>query len=125
MVQATIDVLDSGGLKCDLNWRVLHRDREQHFEDVEFIRFPGHASGLTGTMIHLDGEGTLLVTGDEVSQSENYENEQPLGGPLTWAKRDWFDSLQRVKDLQRTHDAEMVYGHDPEQFELIRTGWSQ
>ncbi|WP_134669737.1 N-acyl homoserine lactonase family protein [Halorussus marinus] len=109
----------------DLNWRVLHRDREKHFEDVEFVRFPGHTPGLTGTVIHLDGDGTVIFTGDEVYQSENYEDEQPLGGPLTWAKRDWFESLQRIKDLQRTHDAEVVYGHDPDQFEAIRSGWGQ
>ena len=108
----------------DLNWEIIHGDRARYFEDVEFLHLPGHTAGLMGTMIHLD-EQTLIFTGDEVYQSANYEDEAPLGGPLTWAKRDWFDSLQRIKELQRRHDAEVVYGHDPEQFAEIRDGWGR
>jgi len=108
----------------DLNWQVLHQDRETHFEDVEFIRFPGHTPGLTGTMIHLDDAGTVIFTGDEVYQAENYENGTPLGAQLLWSGRHWFDSLQTIRDLQRRHDAEVVYGHDPEQYAEIGGGWS-
>ena len=107
----------------DLNWRVLHRDRESHFEDVEFVRLPGHTPGLTGTMIHLDDEGTVVFAGDEIYQSANYEDETPLGAGLLWSHRHWLDSLRELKDLQRRHDAEVVYGHDPEQFERIQGGW--
>lgn len=106
----------------DLNWEVLHRDRESHFEDVEFVRFPGHTPGLTGTMIHLEDE-TLVFTGDEIYQAENYEEEMPLGAGLLWSQRHWFETLQRIKDLERRHDAEVVYGHDPDQYEAL-SGWS-
>lgn len=111
-----------GDFDHDLNWEVLHRDRETHFEDVEFVRFPGHTPGMTGTMIHLDGE-TLVFAGDEIYQAENYEDEVPLGAGLLWSHRHWFESLQRIKDLERRHDAEVVYGHDPEQFAAF-DGWS-
>jgi N-acyl homoserine lactone hydrolase len=107
----------------DLNWRLLHRDRERHFDGIEFVRFPGHTPGLTGTVIHLDGEGTLVFTGDQVYQAPNFEEEVPLGAGLLWGKRPWFESLRRIEELQRRHDAEVVYGHDPEQFETIREGW--
>lgn len=107
----------------DLNWQILHGDSESYFEDVEFIRLPGHTPGLTGTMIHTDDAGTLIFAGDEVYQSENYVNETPLGGPLMWMKRGWFNSLQKLKDLERRYDAEVIYGHDPEQFEEIKGGW--
>ena len=107
----------------DLNWEILHADRERHFRDVEFIRFPGHTPGLTGTMIHLDDHGTVIFTGDQVYMTENIEHEIPLGAPLIWGKTEWFDSLRRIKELQRRHDAEIVVGHDPEQFETIREGW--
>jgi len=106
----------------DLNWQVLHRDREQHFEGIEFIRLPGHTPGLTGTMVHLEDE-TVLFAGDEVYQPANYEDEVPLGAGLLWSKTHWFESLQLLKELERRHDAQVVYGHDPEQFEEIREGW--
>ncbi|GAB7017627.1 N-acyl homoserine lactonase family protein [Halostagnicola bangensis] len=109
----------------DLNWRILHRDREQHFEDVEFVRLPGHTPGLTGTMIHLDDDGTVVFTGDQIYQSPNYEDEEPLGASLLWGKTEWFDSLRRIKSLERCHDAEIVYGHDTDQFEEIQDGWGR
>jgi N-acyl homoserine lactone hydrolase len=106
----------------DLNWEVLHRDRETHFEDVEFIRFPGHTPGMTGTMVHLDSR-TVVFTCDEIYQAVNYEDEVPLGAGLLWSHRHWFESLQLIKELERKHDAQIVYGHDPEQFEEL-SGWS-
>ncbi len=111
-----------GDFDHDLNWQVLHRDRETHFEDVEFVRLPGHTPGLTGTMVHLDDE-TLIFAGDEIYQDVNYEDEVPLGAGLLWSHRHWFESLQEIKDLQRRHDAEVVYGHDPDQYEAL-SGWS-
>lgn len=111
-----------GDFDHDLNWEVLHRDRETRFEDVEFVRFPGHTPGLTGTVIHLEDE-TLVFTGDEIYQAENYEEEMPLGAGLLWSKRHWFETLQRIKDLERRYDATVVYGHDPDQYEAL-TGWS-
>lgn len=111
-----------GDFDHDLNWRVLHRDRETHFEDVEFVRLPGHTPGLTGTMVHLEG-GTVIFAGDEIYQDVNYEDEVPLGAGLLWSQRHWFESLQEIKELQRRHDAEVVYGHDPEQYEAL-SGWS-
>ncbi|WP_254545789.1 N-acyl homoserine lactonase family protein [Halomarina pelagica] len=112
-----------GDFDHDLNWQILHGEREEHFEDVEFVRLPGHTPGLTGTVVHLDGE-TVIFAGDELYQRENYEDEIPLGAGLLWSNTDWFESLQRIKDLERRHDAEVVYGHDPEQFERIASGWS-
>ena len=107
----------------DLNWQVLHRDREEHFTDLEFVRFPGHTPGLTGSVIHLDSDGTVVFTGDQVYMDENYEAGTPLGGPLVWGKTEWAESMNRIRELERRHDAEVVFGHDPEQFEAIQPGW--
>lgn len=41
----------------------------------------------------------------------------------TLGTHDEFESLRRIEEIQRRHDAEVVYGHDPEQFEAIREGW--
>jgi N-acyl homoserine lactone hydrolase len=108
-----------GDFDHDLNWQVIHQNRETHFEDVEFVHLPGHTPGLTGTVIHLDGAGTLAFTGDEI-----YEDETPLGAGLLWSHRHWFDSLQKLKEIERKHEATVVYGHDPDQFETIQEGWS-
>ncbi len=108
----------------DLNWRVLHRDRETHFEDVEFLRLPGHTPGLVGTKIDLDSE-TLIFANDEIYQAANYEEEIPLGSGLLWSHRHWFESLQLLKDLERRQDATVVYGHDLDQFQELPKRWGE
>lgn len=113
-----------GDFDHDLNWEVIHGERENHFDGLEFINLPGHTPGLMGTVAHLDDE-TVVFTGDEIYQTANYEDEAPLGAGLLWSHRHWFDSLQTLKELERRHDAEVVYGHDPEQFETIQGGWGE
>ena len=150
MVDATVHVIDRGSLECDLNYMMEGHTLGTHDEpnpETDYGEIPvwnlvidhpegpilreigshhdaldGHTPGLTGTVIHLD-ERTLVFTGDQVYQTPNFEEEIPLGAGLLWGKRPWFESLRRIEELQRRHDAEVVYGHDPEQFEAIREGW--
>ncbi|MFC6753543.1 N-acyl homoserine lactonase family protein [Halorubrum tibetense] len=107
----------------DLNWRPLYRDHEEHFTDLEFVRLPGHTPGLTGSVLHLDDEGTLVFAGDQAYMRANYEAEVPLGGPLLWGKTEWRESLRRLQSIERRHDAAVVFGHDADQFESMRPGW--
>lgn len=111
-----------GDFDHDLNWHVLHQERETHFEDIEFIHLPGHTPGLMGTKIHLAGE-TLIFANDEIYQAENYEDEIPLGAGLLWSHRHWFRSINLLKELERRHDAQVVYGHDLEQFRELPESW--
>ncbi len=104
----------------ELNWQVVTRHRETHFTDVEFVHLPGHTPGLLGTVLHLDGE-TRILAGDQAYVRENYDDERPMGGDLLWSKRDWRESLNLVKELQRRHDATVYCGHDPEDVSRLST----
>jgi N-acyl homoserine lactone hydrolase len=108
-----------GDFDHDLNWEVLHRKRETHFEDVEFVHLPGHTPGVVGTLLHTDEE-SLLFTGDECYTRANYTEEVPLGAGLLWSHRHWYDSLRHAKELERRHDAAVFCGHDPNDFEQLR-----
>ncbi|MFB6172302.1 MAG: N-acyl homoserine lactonase family protein [Haloarculaceae archaeon] len=107
----------------DLNWQVVHRDRERHFEGVEFIRLRGHSRGLMALKVDLDGYGTLLFTSDVVEVAENYERGRPPGPGILWDREHWFESLHRLQELERRHDAELVYGHEVDQMDAILDGW--
>jgi len=65
-------------------------------------------------VIHLDSEGTVVFTGDQVYMDENYEEGTPLGPP-SCGENGWAESMNRIRELERRHDAEIVFGHDPEQ----------
>lgn len=106
----------------DLNWKIIHQERENHFEDIEFIHLPGHTPGLIGALVELEDE-TVVLAGDQFYRAANYEEGVPLGAGLMWSNRHWFESLQKCKELERRHDAEVVYGHDLEQFEETIDGW--
>ena len=107
----------------DLNWRVVHREREQHFEDLEFIRLRGHSPGLMGLRVHLDGYGTLLFTSDIVEVAANYERSHPPGPGILWDRGHWYESLRTLQDIERRHDAEVIYGHEKDQLGTITDGW--
>jgi glyoxylase-like metal-dependent hydrolase (beta-lactamase superfamily II) len=125
---AVVEGPASGYLRADfdhdLDWRVVHGDREQHFEGIEFIRLPGHSPGLLATKIDLDGYGTVIFTGDVIDVAANYHDEHPPGPGFLRNRSDWEASLHTLQDLQRRHDAELIFGHDPDQLERILEGWS-
>lgn len=110
-----------GDFDYDLNWKIVHGDRRL-LEGVELLHLPGHTPGLLGAQIHLEGQ-SVLIAGDEAFYRENYEAGRAMGASLLSSKRDWFDSLQRLKALERRHDAEVLFGHDLEQFREVRDGW--
>ncbi len=111
----------AGDFDRDLNWRVVHDDREQHFDDLEFVRLPGHTPGLLGVRLELEGAGTVILAGDLAYSRTNYRDEQPMGGGLLWSKRHWFESLRTVKDLERRHDATVICGHDAADLEALES----
>ena len=39
-------------------------------------------------------------------------------------RADWFDSLQRIYEIERTRNATVYTGHDLDQFESFPDNWS-
>lgn len=106
----------------DLNWQIVHRDSETHFEGIEFLHLPGHTPGLLGLQLALP-DTTVLLAGDEAYMRVNYDEERPLGAGLLWGKREWFESLHRLKERERRHDAVVLCGHDPDDVARLRNGF--
>ncbi|SDM75542.1 Metallo-beta-lactamase superfamily protein [Halogranum gelatinilyticum] len=102
----------------DLNWEIVHRHRHTLFDGFELLHLPGHTPGVMGAKLDL-GDETLLIAGDECYVDANWADEAPLGPGLLWSERDWFESLQTLKELERRHDAAVLYGHDLDRFETL------
>jgi len=112
-----------GDFDHDLEWRIVHRKREQQFEGIEFLLLPGHTPGLLGLLVDHDTAGSLLFTSDHVEIEKSYTYEIPPGAGLVWGRQEWFEGLRWLKDIERRHDAEVIFGHDMNQFEEIKDGW--
>lgn len=107
----------------ELNWRIVHRDHERHFEDIELIRLRGHSRGLMALKIDLDGYGTVVFTSDIIEVAENYADGRPPGPGILWDREHWYQSLYDLRELERRHDAEMIFGHEIDQLDRILEGW--
>lgn len=107
----------------DLNWRVVHGEREQHFEGIDFVRLRGHTPGVLAMMVDLDDYGTVLFTSDNVEVAANYERGIPAGPGICRNRDEWDVSIAALKDIERRQDATVVFGHDRDQRATIRDGW--
>ena len=99
----------------DLNWRVVHGRRHTLLEDLELHHLPGHTAGLLGVFV--DREDPVLVAGDQAYVGANYEADWSMGAGLLHSTQDWYDSMERCKELERRHGARVLYGHDADQIE--------
>ncbi|ADB60205.1 beta-lactamase domain protein [Haloterrigena turkmenica DSM 5511] len=110
----------AGDFDRDLNWKIVHGDRERHFADLEFVRLPGHTPGLLGLVLELEDVGTVVLAGDQAYTRSNYHDERPMGGQLLWSKRHWLESLRTVQEIERRRDATVICGHDGDDLETLR-----
>jgi glyoxylase-like metal-dependent hydrolase (beta-lactamase superfamily II) len=106
----------------DLNWRVVDRHRYTLFPDLELRHLPGHSPGLLGVLLHRPN-GSWLVAGDQAYTAVNYEGGAEMGASLLWSKRDWYESLALCRELERRHDATVLYGHDEAQIADLGSGF--
>lgn len=121
-LSATTDAGDDAYLTADfdhdLNWQVVHGDR-QLFSGIELLHLPGHTPGLLGAHIHR-ADGDVLVAGDQAFLAPNYEQGREMGSSLVYDSRAWAASRRKLKECERRTDATVIYGHDPDQFENLR-----
>jgi glyoxylase-like metal-dependent hydrolase (beta-lactamase superfamily II) len=107
----------------DLNWQVVEGDR-QLYEGFDLLHLPGHTPGLLGATIEA-GDETVLVAGDEAYMEANYEAGRSMAASLLWDNRAWYESLQRLRDIERRTGADVLLGHDPAMGERFGDGWNR
>lgn len=83
-------------------------------DDVELFIQKSHTPGVIGMRLTTQG-GTLLVTGDTIYTRESYEKEIPPGGNINKTESEFFDNLNRIRQMQKEYQAEVLFGHDYEQ----------
>jgi glyoxylase-like metal-dependent hydrolase (beta-lactamase superfamily II) len=111
---------DSGYLAHYLDpgfdWRVIDDAEVEPWRGVRLILTPGHTRGLMAMLVELRDSGAFLFTNDTCFVKENYRDGRTPG----WLVRDmyaWRQSLRRLKQLEQTHDAHVLFGHDPDVYD--------
>lgn len=80
-----------------------------------------HTPGVTGMIVKTQAEGNLIFTSDTVYTKASWEYLLPPGGNINKTTSEFFENIERLKELQKKYDAAMIFGHDHDQI----LEWSQ
>lgn len=92
------------------NWKELRGDYDI-FNDGKLLIFatPGHTPGHQSLLVRLDGQAVIL-TGDAMYDREKACQRRLPG--LLWSPDALIESWERIEDLQRRHNAQLIVTHD-------------
>jgi len=84
-------------------------------DGVELIHLPGHSPGSQGMIVHMEDTGTVILTADAVYQWRNF-GPPPIPPGIMDSKREWLQSIDKLRVLQLRHQANLFFGHDWDQY---------
>jgi glyoxylase-like metal-dependent hydrolase (beta-lactamase superfamily II) len=87
---------------------------------VMVIPTPGHTLGHQSVKVKLASGKTLLMAQDAIWVKENMEG-YPAG--INYSVKDYEASIQKLKMIRDLENAELYFGHDPDQFKQGGGKW--
>ncbi|WP_343924124.1 N-acyl homoserine lactonase family protein [Rhodoglobus aureus] len=90
-------------------------------EGVHLINTPGHTWGTMSLQLDLPNDGTKIFTSDAIYLKDSY-GPPIVGSPIVWDNRMWLESVHKLRGIADRTGAELIFGHDKDQIELIKTG---
>ncbi|MCI0546997.1 MAG: N-acyl homoserine lactonase family protein [Candidatus Rokubacteria bacterium] len=105
---------DFDGPARDFNYLELEGDYDLFGDGtVVVLSTPGHTLGHQSVKVKLASGQTLLLAQDAIWFKENLEG-YPAG--LNYSVKDYNNSIQRLKMIRDLENAELFFGHDPDQY---------
>lgn len=86
------------------------------FPGIEAMIVPGHTPGTMGIIVHLESK-TIILTSDALNGRPNYNGQLP--GVIADSVA-FYQSLDKIKKLQKKYDAEVWFAHDIDQFNTFK-----
>jgi N-acyl homoserine lactone hydrolase len=85
---------------------------------VTLISTPGHTPGSQSLLVHLKNSGFIILSGDVVHLEENFaESRVPS---LNTDKKASIESMERIRQIIKTHKAIMFINHDKKQSDGLK-----
>ena len=115
-------------LRRDMNWRFVE-DHEQELSLTQAVTVlnwgAGHAAGMLGLEVSLDGTGRVILASDAIFTMENFgPPSRPAGYPVSAVNA--ARTVEVIRARAECLDAQVWYGHDMAQFMTLRKsteGW--
>ena len=122
MVHKNADPTKHGGyVKADCeavgNYILVEKDFEL-VEGVKIVCLPGHTPNLLGVVVKLKN-ATYILPQDCVYTEEIY-GPQAKGSGLLYDSISYFKSIEKVREIQKQYNAEVIFAHDYEYFKKLR-----
>jgi N-acyl homoserine lactone hydrolase len=93
-----------------LKYTPIYGDMEI-MKGIRAISLPGHTWGTMGLMVELEHSGTIILSSDSLYVKESY-GPPATGAMLDMDRTEWLRSVNKLKLLQKAHDAMIIPGHD-------------
>jgi len=94
-------------------------DDTELFAGIEFISLTGHTAGLFGLVIHLKNEGVLIFPMDAIYNQTVFGPPAKAAG-LIYDSIAFFKSIEKVRQLAKKYNAQVMFPHDMEMFEKMK-----
>lgn len=84
-------------------------------DDLELFVQKSHTPGCMGMVIKTHDLGTVIFTSDTIYTRESYDKALAPGGGINKTADEFYENLERVKQMQAELNATLFFGHDYEQ----------
>ena len=112
---------DFDGPARDFNYLELDGDYDLFGDgSITVISTPGHTLGHQSVRVKLPSGRTIVMAQDAIWIRENMEG-YPAG--LNYSVKDYNNSINRLKMIRDLENAELYYGHDPDQYKAGGGKW--
>ncbi|MCF0122526.1 MAG: N-acyl homoserine lactonase family protein [Ruminiclostridium sp.] len=93
-------------------------------DDLGLFIQKSHTPGVIGLILKTEKSGTILTTSDAVYSRESYNRGLPPGGTINKTTDEFFENLERIRQMEKEYGAELLFGHDYDQIqEWADRGW--
>lgn len=86
---------------------------------VNVIATPGHTWGTMSLQVDLPSDGTKIFTSDAVYLGASW-GPPAVGAAIVWDNVKWLESVDKLRGIAQRTNAEVIFGHDPEQRKTLR-----
>lgn len=103
-----------------VRWNLVSEPEYLLTEGLKILNFgPGHTFGMMGLLVSLPESGNYILASDCINTSLNYG--PPIRYPgLAYDTIGYRRTIDRIHRLQREYDAQVLFGHDYEQYLTLK-----